>query len=143
MIIPLWNTQFRLPMMVSLLQDFPVILPPNTLALPFNQDQKYPRYPKMKLLAVHLSANPSDIQTFHQKLQILSWSCGYQPQGQDMSPHSEDCTALRYQGMRIPLLQMELLSWHFYLVCIVMVACIVGYVQHRVPYLVRLQLKAI
>ena len=105
MIIPLWNTQFSFPMMASLLQDFPVILPPNILALPFSQDQQHPLYPKMKLLAVHLSANPSDIQTFHQKLQMLSWSCGDQPQHQDMSPYSEDGTALRYQGMRIPILQ--------------------------------------
>ena len=57
--------------------------------LPFNQDQKHSLYPKTKLLAVHLSVHPSDIQTFHQKLQILSWSRGNQPQGQDMSLYSE------------------------------------------------------
>ena len=55
---------------------------------------------------LHLSAHPSDIQTFHQKLQMLSWSCGDQPQGQDMSLYSEDGTALRYEGMRLPILQM-------------------------------------
>ena len=88
MIIPLWNTQFWFPIMVSLLQDFPVILPPKVLALPFNQDQQHP------VLAVHFPAHPSDIQTFHQKLQMLSWSHGYQPQGQDMSLYSEDGTAL-------------------------------------------------
>ena len=88
------------------LQDFSVILPPNILALPFSQDQQHPLHPKMKLLAVHLSANPSDIQTFHHKLQMLSWSRGDQPQGQDMSPYSEDGIALGYQGMRIPILQM-------------------------------------
>ena len=96
MIIPLWNTLFWFPMMVSILQDFSVILPPNILALPFIQDQQHPLYPKMKLLAVHLSANPSDIQRFHQKLQKVSWSRGDQPQGQDMSLYSEDCTALQY-----------------------------------------------
>ena len=106
MIIPLWNKQFSFPMMASLLQDFPVILPPNILALPFSQDQQHPLHPKMKLLAVHLSANPSDIQTFHQKLQMLSWSRGDQSQGQYMSLYAEDGTALRYQGMRIPILQM-------------------------------------
>ena len=93
-------------MMVSLLQTFPVILPPNTLALPFNQVQQHPLYPKMKLLAVHLSGNPSDIQTFHQKLQMSSWSRGDQAQGHDISPYLEDGTALQYQGMRIPILQM-------------------------------------
>ena len=60
----------------------------------------------MKLLAVHLSAHPSDIQTFHQKLQMLSWSRGDQLQGQDMSLYSEDETTLRYQEMRIRILQM-------------------------------------
>ena len=75
MIIPLWTTLFWFPMMVSILQDFPVTLPPNILALPFIQDQQHPLYPKMKLLAVHLSANPSDIQTFHQKLQMLCYVC--------------------------------------------------------------------
>ena len=83
-----------------------MILPPNILALPFNQDQQHPLYPKMKLLAVHLLAYPSDIQTFHQKLQMLSWNSGYQLQGQDMSLYSEDGTTLQYQGMRIPILQM-------------------------------------
>ena len=93
-------------MMFSLLQDFPVILPPNILALPFNQDQQYPLYPKMKLLAVHFSAHPSGIQTFHQKLQMLSWSRGDQLQDQDMSLYSADGTTSQYQGMRIPNLQI-------------------------------------
>ena len=92
--------------MVPFLQDFLIILPPNILALPFNQDQQHPLYPKMKLLAVHLPAYPSDIQTFHQKLQMLSWNSGDQLQGQDMSLYSEDGTTLQYQGMRIPILQM-------------------------------------
>ena len=93
-------------MMVSLLQDFPVILPPNILALPCNQNQQHSFFPKMKLLAVHLSAHPSNIQTFHQKLQMLSWSRGDQRQGQDMTLYAEDGTVLQYQGMRIPTLQM-------------------------------------
>ena len=91
-------------MMASLLQDSLVILPPNILALQFNQDQQHTLYPKMKLLAVHLSAHPSDIQTFRQKLQMLSWSRGEQPQDQDMSLNSEDDTALQYQEVRIPIL---------------------------------------
>ena len=74
---------------------------------------------------------------------MLSWSRGDQPpQGQDMSLYSEDGTAFQYQGMRIPILQLKLLYWHFYMVCTVMVACMVGYVQQGVPYLVRLQLQA-
>ena len=97
-------------MMVSLLQDFPVILPPNILALPlpFSQDQQHitSTLSENETAGIYLSANPSDIQTFHQKLQMLSWSRGDQSKGQDMSLYSEDGTALRYQGMRIPILQM-------------------------------------
>ena len=46
------------------------------------------------------------METFHQKLQMLSWSRGDQPQGHDMSLYSDDGTDLQYQGMRIPILQM-------------------------------------
>ena len=38
----------------------------------------------MNLLAVNLSAHPSDIHKFLQKLQMLSWSRGDQLQGQDV-----------------------------------------------------------
>ena len=38
----------------------------------------------MNLRAVNSSAHPSDIQKFLQKLQMLSWSRGDQPQGQDV-----------------------------------------------------------
>ena len=105
-IISWWIIQFWFPMMVSLLQDFPVILPSNILALPCNQNQQHSFFPKMKLLAVHLSAHSSNIQTFHQKLQMLSWSRGDQRQGQHMTLCAEDGTVLQYQGMRIPTLQM-------------------------------------
>ena len=92
------------PKMVSPFQDFPVILPPNILALPFNQDQQHPLYSKMKLLVLHLSEHPSDIQGFHQISQMLYWNPGDQPQGQDISLYSEDGTALWYQGIWIPIL---------------------------------------
>ena len=36
-IIPWWVIQFWFPMMVPLLQDFPVVLPPNVLTLPSNK----------------------------------------------------------------------------------------------------------
>ena len=54
MIISWWATQFWFPMMVPLLQDFPVVLPPNVLTLPSNKGLQHPLYPKIKLLAVHL-----------------------------------------------------------------------------------------
>ena len=72
--------------MVLSFQDFPVILPPNILALPFNQDQQHPLYSKMKLLVLHLSEHPPDIQAFHQISQMLCWNPGDQPQGQGHQP---------------------------------------------------------
>ena len=47
MINPLWNTQFWFPVMVSLIQDLPVIFPPNILALSVSQDQQHSLYPKI------------------------------------------------------------------------------------------------
>ena len=89
--------------------DYPlveyIVLVPNdgltSPGFPCNSSTKHPgiiiqsrsatsTYPKMKLLAVHLSGHPSDIQTFHQILQMLSWSRGDQPQGQDMTLYPED-----------------------------------------------------
>ena len=54
MIIPWWVTQFWFPMMVPLLQDFPVVLSPDVLTLPSNKALQHPLYPKMKLLAVQV-----------------------------------------------------------------------------------------
>ena len=54
MIIPWWVTQFWFPMMVALLQDFPVVLSPDVLTLPSNKALQHPLYPKMKLLAVQV-----------------------------------------------------------------------------------------
>ena len=106
MIIPWWVTQFWFPMMVPLLQDFPVVLPPNVLTLPSNIGLQHPLYPKMKLLAVHLSGRPSDTQNFHQKLLKLSWNHGDHQQGKDMSQCLNDGAGMQYQGMKIPILQM-------------------------------------
>ena len=45
-IIPWWVTQFWFPMMVPLLQDFPVVLPPNVLTLPSDKGLQHPLYTK-------------------------------------------------------------------------------------------------
>ena len=105
-IIPWWVIQFWFPMMVPLLQDFPVVLPPNVLTLPSNKGLQHPLYSKMKLLAVHLSGRPSDTQNFHQKLLKLSWNRGDNQQGRDMSKCLNDGTGMQYQVMKIPILQM-------------------------------------
>ena len=62
MIIPWWLTQFWFLMMVPLLQDFPVVPPPNVLTLPSSKGLQHPLYPKIKLLTGHLLGRPSDTQ---------------------------------------------------------------------------------
>ena len=57
-IIPWWVKQFWFPMMVPLLQDFSVVLPPNALTLPSNKGLQHSLYPKMKLLAFHILERP-------------------------------------------------------------------------------------
>ena len=106
MIIQWWVIQFWFLMMVTLLQDFPVVLPPNILTLPSNKGLQHPLYPKMKLLAVHISGRPSDTSNFHQKLLQLSWNRGNHQQRPDMSQCLNDGTGMQYQGMKIPILQM-------------------------------------
>ena len=85
-------------MMVPLFQDSSVVLPPNVLTLPSNKGLQHPLYPKMKLLAVHLSGRHADTRNFHQKL--------YHQHGIDMSQCLNDGTGIQYQGMKIPILQM-------------------------------------
>ena len=106
MIIPCWVTQFWFLMMVTLLQDFPVVLSPNVLTLPSSEGLQHPLYPKIKLLAVHLSARPSDTQNFHQKLIKLSWNRDDHQQRPDMNQCLNDGTGMQYRGMKIPILQM-------------------------------------
>ena len=72
-------------MMVTLLQDFPVVLPPNFLTLPSNKGLQHPLYLEMKVLAIHLLGRPSDTHNFHQKLVKLSWNRSDHEQGPNMS----------------------------------------------------------
>ena len=54
-------------MMVSLLKNFPTVLPPNILNLPSKKSAKHPLYLKMKSLAVCLPGKASETQTFQEK----------------------------------------------------------------------------
>ena len=89
----------------------------------------------MNLLAVNLSAHPSDIHKFLQKLQMLSWSRGDQPQVQDVLRRWH-----RFAISRNDLLAFLILA---FLHDMYRSDCIVGYMQQGVSDLVRLQLKAI
>ena len=71
-----------------------------------NKGLQHPLYPKMKLLAVHLSGRPSVTQNFHQKLLKLSWNRGDHQQGPGVSQCLNDGTGMQYREMKIPILQM-------------------------------------
>ena len=57
MIMLWWQTQFRFPLMLKMLQDFPLQLPSNIklLILPLNKQATHPLLLKLRLLAVQLS----------------------------------------------------------------------------------------
>ena len=99
-------TQFWFPMMVSLLKNFPILLPPNILTLPSKRSAKHPIYPKMKLLAVHSSGKASETQTFQEKLQMLSQIRGEQPFEVGANQFSGDGVFMQVEGAWIPVLQM-------------------------------------
>ena len=105
MIIPWWKTQFWFPMKVSLLKNLS-ILPLNILTLPSKISVKNPLYPKMKLLAIHLSGKASGTQTFQEKLQMLSQIHGEQPPEVDTNQFSDDGLFMQLQGTWILVLQM-------------------------------------
>ena len=106
MIKPWWKTQFWFPMMVSLLKNFLILLPPNILTLQFKRSGKHPFYPKMKLLVVYLSGKASETQIFQEKLQMLSQIRGGQPREVSTSQFSGDGLFMQAQETRIPILQM-------------------------------------
>ena len=144
MIIPLWNTQFWFPMMVSLLQDFPVIVPPNILALPFNQDQQHPLYSKINETAgssfiskslrnLNISPEITDVileswrQTTRSRYESVLRRWHSFAISRNENPYSPDVTAV-----------LAFLHGMYCNGCLYSGMCSKG-----VPYLVRLQLKVI
>ena len=91
-------------MMVSLLKNFPILLPPNMLILPSKRSAKRPLYPKMKLLAVHLSGKASETQSFQEKLQMLSQIREEQPPEVGTNQFTGDGLFMQVQGTRILVL---------------------------------------
>ena len=100
MIKPWWKTQFWFPMMVSLLKNFPILLPPNILTLQSKRSAKHPLYPKMKLLAIHLSGKASETQTLQEKFQMLQQICEeQQPKSVRISSQTIVCLC-KFKGHR-------------------------------------------
>ena len=81
MIIPYWKTQYWFPVIMDLLTDHPIILPvsQNLLQLQFDRIKIHPLYPKLTLLAVHLSGNKSECTNFRNRLPTSSLIHGEQP----------------------------------------------------------------
>ena len=93
-------------MMIKLLVNFPVLLPPNILILPRNKSVQHPLDQKMKFWAIDLSARHCETQVLLQKLLMLSQIRGErQPKG-DMNRYSDDGLHMLHQGIRTPILQM-------------------------------------
>ena len=76
-IAPLWPTQIWFTPLMDMLTDQPRILPNSKtlLTLP-GQTETHPMFPKLKLIACHLSGNRLKVSKFHQKLQTSSYSHG-------------------------------------------------------------------
>ena len=106
MLVSWWGTQFRFPLMLLLLINFPIQLPKtkNTLTLPSKKGKFHPLHPKLKLLAILLSGRQSAMENFHKKLRKLSQTHGEHPQDQGMSLWSNDGSVMHYRRMRIPIL---------------------------------------
>ena len=76
MILARLQTQFWFPLILQMLQDFPLQLPSNIklLILPSNKQVIHQLSPKMKLLAVLLSGKQYEADKFRRTLQKLSQS---------------------------------------------------------------------
>ena len=137
MIMPWWHTLFWFPLMLKMLQDFPLQLSSNIklLILPSNKQAIHPLLPQMKLLAVPLSGKQSETEKFQRRLQKLSQSCGDIPQSWNMKQSLKNGNSMHCQGMKIPLNLLKKCC-HSYMLCTLKAVYIVGCVKLGVPYLV-------
>ena len=109
MIIPWWPTQNWFPLMIQHLVDYPVVLPSkqSTLKLPRCATRTtHPLFPKLKLLAVHLSGNRWEIEEFQKKLWTSSANHGEKIHQQDMGESSKSGNCIAHKDMQIPIIQM-------------------------------------
>ena len=108
MILPWWQTQFWFPVMLKMLQDFPLQLPSDLklLILPLNKQATHPLLPKIRLLAVRLSGKKSAIGKFQTILRKLSRSRGDVQHSRNMKQSSKNGNSMQYQGMKIPLIHL-------------------------------------
>ena len=103
-IVPNWPTQTWWPYLMSMLINYPIILPrkTRTLFLPAQPQEIHPLYTKLELLACHLSGTSCLTKEFQKKLQNLSSNPGGQGHRSNMELTLKDGKCSVLQGKLIP-----------------------------------------
>eukprot|EP00794_Sanderia_malayensis_P014639 gene14639-16158_t len=107
-IIPEWNTQYWMPIIMRLMVNRPIQFcsSRSMLKLPFNKEKIHPLYPKLNLLAVHVSAKSLKNTNFQKTLHPSSWIPGSQEQRKDISQHGTNGSHFVLHGERVNRIQI-------------------------------------
>ena len=104
LVVPNWPTQTWWPYLMSMLIDFPLILPrkDNTLYLPAHPQLLHPLHKKLQLLVCHLSGISSKAEAFRLELQKSLCNLGEQPRKNNIRLTTRDGECSVVQGVSIP-----------------------------------------
>ena len=104
LVVPNWPTQTWWPYLMSMLIDFPLILPrkDNTLYLPAHPQLLHPLHKKLQLLVCHLSGISSKAEAFRLELQKSSCNLGEQPRKNNIRLTTRDGECSVVQEVSIP-----------------------------------------
>ena len=107
-IIPHWNTQYWLPTIMRLLVEKPVLIPAskNMLKLPFDKNRIHPLYPKLDLLAVHVSGVPFKTLNFLKTLRESYSILGDQEPRNVTSRSGTSGMSFVLKGTQIPFIRL-------------------------------------
>ena len=64
LVVPLWPTQAWFPKLIQMLIDVPLILPLNSISLPFNKSAEHKQKKTLRLMACHISGVSSKTEVF-------------------------------------------------------------------------------
>ena len=103
-IVPNWPTQTWWPYLMSMLINYPIILPrkTRTLFLPAQPQDIHPLHKKLELLAYHLSGTSCLTKEFQKKLQNSSSNPGGQGHRNSIELTLKDGNYSVLQGKLIP-----------------------------------------
>ena len=68
LVCPIWPTQVWFPVLMQMLVRAPLVLPPDILKLPFKPTLKHKQNKSLRLIARHLSGNPTLVKDFQANL---------------------------------------------------------------------------